>query len=159
MTMKNQTLTLATALTFLLGAVVVFTSIAPTSQAAPPAAPTPIANMNSSGGMANAQLLFNSTVITQDTIACTNMANYRTVSVQYAIVTNTNVNTLTLTDYFSNVPGFYSPGGAVASNVTVKTETYSDTMVARANFGQRYCIFADVVTNTNLTITVGVLGQ
>lgn len=159
MTMKRDILPLAVVATFVLFILTVFTSVAPTSQAAPNAAPTPIANLNSSGGSAKHELLFNSTVITQDTMACANFANYRNVSVHYAIVTNTNVNTVTLTDYFSNLPGFYSPGGAVASNIVDKTQSMSDTLSTRANFGQRYCIYADVVTNTNLTITVGVLGQ
>jgi hypothetical protein len=121
-------------------------------QAAPPAAPTPVANIAPSDDALN--VTFQSqTAIDEDTdTGSVQLGRYEYVDVQHVIDQGTDVNTVTLTIQFSNDGTNWVNGPALA------TDNAADaTDITRVPLFGRYARINENVTNTN-TLTVTVIG-
>jgi len=125
------------------------------TQAAPAAAPTPVAAVQRSQAP-EFPVFFSAKVLTEDTrSSCFEVPDYSVVDLQY-IVDQTLValapNTTTLTLQWSNDNANYVNGLAVATNNITDTNDLQQFQL----FGRHACVYVDV-TNTN-PVTLTVLG-
>jgi len=130
-------------------ALVVIGSITGIVQAAPPAAPTPIANLVNSNDTLNVTFQ-SATALTADTnTGGSQLPVYEWVDLQYVIDHGT-VNTTTITIQFSNDNSNWVSGPAIV------TDSAADgTDITRVPLFGRYVRFNQNVTNSNpITITL-----
>lgn len=125
------------------------------TQAAPAAAPTPVAAVQRSPAP-EFPVFFNNKVLTADTrSSCFEVPDYAVVDLQYIVdqtLVDLAANTTTLTLQWSNDNINFVNGLAVATNNVTDTNDLQQFQL----FGRHACVYADV-TNTN-PVTVTALG-
>jgi len=123
------------------------------TQAAPAAAPTPVAAVQRSPAP-EFPLFFNGKVLTADTrSSCFDVPDYAVVDLQWIVdqtIVDAAANTTTLTLQWSNDNANYVNGVAVASNVITDTDDLQQFQL----FGRHACVYADVSNTNPVTLTV-----
>lgn len=123
------------------------------TQAAPAAAPTPVAAVQRSPAP-EFPLFFNAKVLTADTrSSCFDVPDYAVVDLQWIVdqtIVDAAANTTTLTLQWSNDNANYVNGVAVASNVITDTDDLQQFQL----FGRHACVYADVSNTNPVTLTV-----
>lgn len=123
-------------------------------QAAPPAAVTPVANVNARD-LARVMNFMLATRVTTNTRACQVAGVHEVADIQYVIDQATATNTLTLTLQYSNdAANFTSGPDLVGAN-----SADADSLAQYAVFGQYACIYATVANTNPVTVTVIGLGK
>ena len=132
--------------------ILLFVGVAlPVSQAAPPAAPTPVANLISTGRDVTLVTLASlSSVSTTQAVTAKQLGNGTKADVQYVITQGSPVNTATITIQYSNDNTNWVSGPALASANT--TSTTDMTQVAIMGFYQR--ISMTLAGTTTVTVSV-----
>lgn len=149
--MQAKDRVLAAVLGGLFIALVVIGSIAGIGQAAPVAAPTPIANLVNSGDALNVTFQSATAIAADTNTGGQQLPTYEWVDIQYVIDHGT-VNTTTITAQFSNDNSNWVNGPAI---VTDSAADGSD--ITRIPIFGRYMRFNQNVANTN-TITITLIG-
>lgn len=123
----------------------------PVSQAAPPAAPTPVANLISTGRDVTLVTLASlSSVSTTQAVTAKQIGNGTKADVQYVITQGSIANTTTLTLQYSNDNVNWVSGPVLVSSNT--SSTTDMTQVAIMGFYQR--ISATMSGTSTVTVTV-----
>lgn len=122
-------------------------------QAAPPAAPTPIAvNARDLARVMNFML---ARQITTNTRECQIAGVHEVADIQYVIDQAAATNTLTLTLQYSNDNSHFTSGPDIVAANTAD----ADSLAQYAVFGQYACINATVANTNPVTVTVIGLGK
>jgi hypothetical protein len=126
------------------------------AQAAPPAAPTPVADFLVQGGQAHAFNFQTRTAITGATNTTgVEVIGLGAVDIQYVIDQATATNTLTLTTQYSNDNTNWVSGVALVSSNSADA-----TDITRIPVFGRYMRIAETVTGSNpVTVTVTAVGR
>lgn len=150
--MKNNTITHLTAV-LAIALILLFVGVAlPVSQAAPPAAPTPVANLISTGRDVTLVTLASlSSVSTTQAVTAKQLGNGTKADVQYVITQGSPANTATITLQYSNDNTNWVSGPALVSSNT--SSTTDMTQVAIMGFYQRISM---TLAGTS-TVTVSVI--
>ena len=139
----------------LIVSLVVIGSIVGVGQAAPPAAPTPVANLVNSNDALNVSFQ-SATALTADTnTGGQQLPTYEWLDIQYNITqaTSASVNTTTIKIQFSNDNSNWVTGPTIVSASDTPLATTSD--ITRVPIFGRYVRFNQDVTNSNpVTITL-----
>lgn len=122
-------------------------------QAAPPAAPTPVAI--DSRDLARVMNWMLSEVVITHTRSCQIAGVHEVADIQYVIDQATATNTITLTLQYSNDQSHFTDGPALVVSNTVD----ADSLAQYAVFGQYACIYATVANTNPVTVTVIGLGK
>lgn len=122
----------------------------PSSQAAPLAAPTPISVPVQARVAPEYPVFFNTKVITVSTRSdCFEVADYSAVDLHW-IIDETDANSTTLKLQYSNNNTSYVDGVSFVSNAVADVESINQYPL----FGRWACVYAALVGNQTVTVTV-----
>jgi hypothetical protein len=127
------------------------------AEAAPPAAPTPAANVNMSSVLPKVTTFLDETAITADATYCKPLAAHEVVDLEYVIDQATATNTITLTMKYTNdsTDSNYTDGAAVVSGNSSDASALQQFPV----FGAYTCIAATVANTNPVTLTLTGVGK
>ena len=122
----------------------------PTSQAAPLAAPTPISVPVQAQVVPEFPVFFNTKVITVSTRSdCFEVPDYSAVDLHW-IIDETDANSTTLKLQYSNNNTSYVDGVSFVTNAVADAESMNQYPL----FGRWACVYAQLVGNQTVTVTV-----